>query len=60
MFIQEYFTFRSGDYCYILVSLIRKSSTLQNNIRNQFTVRSGLSNTLQQHINTANELLQNC
>ena len=36
---------------YILVMLIRKSSTLENKIRNLFPVRSGLSNVLQQHAN---------
>ena len=41
--------------CYLLVSLIRKSSTLENKIRNQFTVRSRHSNMLQQHASTANE-----
>ena len=44
MFIQELFTFSSCDLCLILVSLIRKNSTLENKIRNQFTVRSGHSN----------------
>ena len=39
MFIQEYFIFTSGDLRYISVSLIRKSLTLENKIRTQFTVR---------------------
>ena len=44
MFIQELFTFSSCDLSLILVSLIRKNSTLENKIRNQFTKRSGHSN----------------
>ena len=49
MFMQDYFTFSSRDLCYILVSPIRKSSTLENKIRNQLTVTSWHSNMLQQH-----------
>ena len=43
------FTVSSRDLRYILVCLIKKSSTLENKIRDQFTVKSGHSNMLQQH-----------
>ena len=43
------FTVSFRDLRYILVSLIKKSSTLENKIRDQFTVKSGNSNLLQQH-----------
>ena len=55
MFIQEYFIFTSRDQRYILVLLIRKNLTLESEIRNLFTVRSGHSNMLQQHANATNK-----
>ena len=43
-----------SDLRYISVSIIKKSSTLENKIRNQFTVRSW-HNILQQNANATNE-----
>ena len=56
MFIQEYFTFSSRDlviYATYWSRLLEKVQHLK--IRNQFTVRSPHSNTLQQHANATNE-----
>ena len=59
IFIQEYFTFSSLDLPYILVLLIRKMQN-ENKIRDEFTVKLGHSNMLQQHTPQMSEWFQNC